>query len=67
MLAGPTLVDRGASYAGDGCLLIAAADIGEAERIAAADPYQTGGARDYVIVPWLTSEGRLFDALSEKP
>lgn len=63
LLAGPTLFDRGDQYRGDGCLLVVAADVAEAEQIAAADPYQVHGARQYSVVPWLLSEGSLFDSL----
>lgn len=63
MLAGPTLIDRGERYCGDGCLLISAASVDEARLIADADPYQSGGARHYAVLPWLTSEGALFTGL----
>ena len=63
LLAGPTLVDAGACYTGDGCMLLAAADFDSAHALAERDPYHIEGVRANVVTPWLASEGALFAPL----
>lgn len=55
--AGPLADDSGEAWGGDGMIIIRADSLEDAERIAAADPMHSSGARTYRIRPWLMNEG----------
>jgi uncharacterized protein len=67
LLAGPTLVSDGQSYAGNGCFIIVAGDLGAARAIAGQDPYHAADIRLNIVTPWLASGGVLFDDLWARP
>lgn len=57
--AGPFWADDGETWQGEGMVIIRAASMEAAEKIAAADPMHSSGARSYRIRPWLLNEGTL--------
>lgn len=57
--AGPVFSDDGSAWEGEGFVVIRAANLDEAHRIAAADPMHACGARRFIVRPWLVNEGSL--------
>ena len=57
--AGPLASDDETKPSGEGLVIIRAASVEEAHKIAAADPMHKSGARTYRIRPWLINEGSL--------
>lgn len=57
--AGPHPDDSGEQWGGEGMVVIRASSMEEAEKIAAADPMHSSGARSYTIRPWLVNEGKV--------
>lgn len=55
--AGPFWTDDEAHWAGEGMVIIRAASLDEARRIAEADPMHKSGARSFTVRPWLLNEG----------
>ncbi len=55
--AGPFATDDEAKWQGEGMVIIRAASLAEAEKVAAADPMHSSGARTYRVRPWLMNEG----------
>jgi hypothetical protein len=55
--AGPFWSDDEKTWEGEGMVIIRAASLEEAKKIAAADPMHKSGARSYTIRPWLLNEG----------
>ncbi len=55
--AGPFATDDEALWRGEGMVIIRADSLAEAEKIAAADPMHSSGARSYRVRPWLMNEG----------
>lgn len=51
VMAGPFVAEDGTSTGG-GMFIIRAADLADAERIAASDPYNAGGYRTARVMPW---------------
>lgn len=57
--AGPFWADNEEDWHGEGMVIIRAASLAEARRIAAEDPMHKAGARSYTVRPWLLNEGTL--------
>ncbi|CAL9464469.1 YciI family protein [Streptomyces sp. enrichment culture] len=57
-VAGPFLTEEHL-YSGAGLIVFRASSIGEAERLAAADPMHASGVRTFRIVPWQINEGSM--------
>lgn len=57
--AGPFADDKEEFMQGDGMIIIRAASVEEATKIAAADPMHKNGARKFRVRPWLVNEGCL--------
>ena len=57
--AGPNWTDDEQSWEGDGTVVIRAASLDEAQKIASRDPMHTSGARSFTVRPWLVNEGTL--------
>lgn len=57
--AGPLFSQDGEQWSGEGLVIVRAADLEEARRIAARDPMHSSGARSYAVQPWLLNEGAL--------
>lgn len=55
--AGPFWTDDEQEWLGEGMVIIRAASLAEAKRIAAEDPMHKCGARSFVVRPWLLNEG----------
>ncbi|MDP3083935.1 MAG: YciI family protein [Rubrivivax sp.] len=55
--AGPFADDSGREWSGEGMIIVRAASLAEAQRIAEADPMHQSGLRRYRIRPWLLNEG----------
>jgi uncharacterized protein YciI len=55
--AGPFWTDDEARWEGEGMVIVRAASIDEARRIAEADPMHKSGARSFTVRPWLLNEG----------
>jgi hypothetical protein len=55
--AGPFWSDDEKTWEGEGMVIIRAASLEEAKKIAAADPMHKSGARCYTVRPWLLNEG----------
>ena len=66
LAAGPLLDDSGELYLGDGQFLLRARDIEAARIIATRDPFHMAGVRINTVMPWLLSEGMLYDQLLGK-
>lgn len=57
--AGPFFAEDGQTWNGEGMVIVRAADMAAATRIAEADPMHASGARRFRIRPWLLNEGGL--------
>jgi len=57
--AGPFADDGEAHWEGEGMVIIRAADIEAARKIAAEDPMHKSGARKCRVRPWLLNEGSI--------
>ncbi len=57
--AGPFANDDESLWQGEGMVIIRADSLAEAEKIAAADPMHSSGARSYRVRPWLMNEGNV--------
>jgi len=57
--AGPFADDDETEWSGEGMVIIRAASLGEARKIAEADPMHESGARKFRVRPWLLNEGSL--------
>ncbi len=57
--AGPFWTDDEQEWLGEGMVIIRAASLAEAKRIAAEDPMHESGARSFVVRPWLLNEGTI--------
>ena len=55
--AGPFWADDEKTWEGDGMVIIRAASLAEAKRIAQEDPMHKSGARSFTVRPWLLNEG----------
>ena len=55
--AGPFWTDDEKQWQGEGMVIIRAASLGEAKKIAASDPMHASGARTFRVRPWLLNEG----------
>lgn len=55
--AGPVADEGGATWSGEGMVVVRADSLEQAEAIAAADPMHAAGARSYRVRPWLVNEG----------
>jgi uncharacterized protein YciI len=55
--AGPHWTDDEQRWDGEGMVVIRAASLAEAQKIAADDPMHKAGARSYRVRPWLVNEG----------
>lgn len=55
--AGPFATDDESMWQGEGMVIIRADSLAEAEKVAAADPMHSSGARTYRVRPWLMNEG----------
>ena len=55
--AGPFWADNEEDWHGEGMVIIRAASLAEAKRIAAEDPMHKAGARSFSVRPWLMNEG----------
>lgn len=55
--AGPFWADNEEDWHGEGMVIIRAASLAEAKRIAAEDPMHKAGARSFSVRPWLLNEG----------
>jgi hypothetical protein len=55
--AGPFWSDDEKTWEGEGMVIVRAASLAEAKRIAAEDPMHKSGARSYTVRPWLLNEG----------
>ncbi|MEM1046122.1 MAG: YciI family protein [Pseudomonadota bacterium] len=63
VFAGPLSDASGTSRTGEGLLVLRAASIAEADRLAAADPMHLEGCRAYTVQGWLINEGHIPDEL----
>lgn len=61
--AGPTLNHDGTFYEGDGLIIVRAGSLAEASDIAGEDPFHLNNVREYVLYPWLLSEGNMMEQL----
>jgi hypothetical protein len=57
--AGPFWADNEEDWLGEGMVIIRAASLAEAQRIAAEDPMHKSGARSFTVRPWLLNEGTI--------
>lgn len=57
LAAGPLSDEKGEAWTGRGMIILRAASLEEARRIAEADPMHASGARNFVLLPWLMNEG----------
>lgn len=57
--AGPFWADNEEDWHGEGMVIIRAASLAEAKRIAAEDPMHKAGARSFTVRPWLLNEGTI--------
>jgi len=57
--AGPFADDDASRWEGEGMVIIRAAAVEEARKIAAADPMHKSGARTFRVRPWLLNEGSI--------
>ena len=55
--AGPFFADNESDWNGEGMVIVRAQSLSDANRIAAADPMHSSGARSFVVRPWLLNEG----------
>ena len=55
--AGPFWDDAEEKWEGEGMVIIRAGSLSEAKEIAASDPMDSSGARDFTVRPWLMNEG----------
>jgi uncharacterized protein len=55
--AGPFWDDADKNWHGEGMVIIRAASMDEARKIAESDPMHASGARSFTIRPWLMNEG----------
>lgn len=55
--AGPMWTDDGEQWEGDGLVVVRAATLEDAVKIAERDPMHRSGARSFTIRPWLINEG----------
>ena len=55
--AGPFWTDDEKQWLGEGMVIIRAASLDEATKIAASDPMHASGARTFRVRPWLLNEG----------
>lgn len=55
--AGPFWDDAEELWQGEGMIILRAASIEEARKLADEDPMHKSGAREYTIRPWLLNEG----------
>ena len=55
--AGPFFADNESDWNGEGMVIVRAQSMSDANRIAAADPMHSSGARSFVVRPWLLNEG----------
>ena len=55
--AGPFWTDDEKQWLGEGMVIIRAASLDEAKKIAASDPMHASGARTFRVRPWLLNEG----------
>ena len=55
--AGPFWTDDEKQWQGEGMVIIRAASLDEAKKIAASDPMHASGARTFRVRPWLLNEG----------
>ncbi len=59
LMAGPLSDETGEEMQGAGMLVLRAASMDEAERLAANDPMHSTGARSFTLRRWLVNEGNL--------
>ena len=59
LAAGPLRDPDSSDWEGEGMIIIRAASLEEARKIADADPMHAKGARSYTIRPWLMNEGKI--------
>lgn len=57
--AGPHWNDEETGWEGDGMVVVRAASLAEARKIADSDPMHKSGARSYTVRPWLINEGTI--------
>lgn len=57
--AGPLRDPDKSDWEGEGMIIVRAASLDEAKKIADADPMHANGARSYTIRPWLMNEGKI--------
>jgi uncharacterized protein len=62
--AGPLFSEDGQYFAGNGMIIIRAASLEAAHKIAADDPLHENKVRQYQIQPWLLNEGSLSITVS---
>lgn len=55
--AGPLWADDEETWNGEGMVIIRAANLAEARKIAETDPMHASGARTFTVRPWLVNEG----------
>ena len=55
--AGPLWADDEETWNGEGMVIIRAANLAEARKIAESDPMHASGARTFTVRPWLINEG----------
>lgn len=55
--AGPFWTDDEKNWGGEGMVIIRAANLAEARKIAESDPMHSSGARTFTVRPWLLNEG----------
>ena len=55
--AGPFWTDDEENWDGEGMVIIRAASLADAKRIASEDPMHKRGARGFTVRPWLLNEG----------
>ena len=55
--AGPFWTDDEKQWQGEGMVIIRAASLDEAKKVAASDPMHASGARTFRVRPWLLNEG----------
>lgn len=58
--AGPLLSLDATLYEGDGLIIISAESLSQAQEIAAQDPFHQHKVREFVVQPWLLSEGEIL-------
>lgn len=62
--AGPILNHDASLYEGGGLIIITASSLSQALEMAAGDPFHQYGVREYVVHPWLLSEGQMVSDLA---